>query len=273
MSVHDNHRGHGCGTKRTEAARRWRAKRQWSQINKECKRRIRRQALFPILLPLLDDKTKIRAKNHRPPFLQKLFLFVRPHSRGRPPARLLLSNCYSLRRRDSSQQPLFFISPFSFSSSLDTAHVQSKTNHDNNYSLQNKTPTKSQKKNPHKEFFIFIFPVTIKMICAKASNPKNKNKNPNSLLSKYLHRKQSLIVVSSEFFFLRLQSDSLRFCAVGLVIVPCSLCQSAGPEIRSSWTFSHSAKIETANLCPLPPSLSLSLSLSLSAPDKSPQKC
>jgi hypothetical protein len=73
MSVHDNHRGYGCGTKRTEAARRWRAKRQWSQTNKECKRRIRRQALFPILLPLLDDKTKIRAKSHRSPFLQKLY--------------------------------------------------------------------------------------------------------------------------------------------------------------------------------------------------------
>jgi hypothetical protein len=158
MSVHDNHRGHGCGTKRTEAARRWRAKRQWSQPNKECKRRIRRQALFPILLPLLDDKTKIRAKNHRPPFLQKFYTSSdRTPAPAHPLACLLLSNCYSLRRRDSSQQPLFFISPFSFSSSLDTAHVQSKNNHDNNYPLQNKTPTKSPKKILTKHFS-FLFP-------------------------------------------------------------------------------------------------------------------
>jgi hypothetical protein len=156
-SVHENHRGHGCGTKRTEAARRWRAKRQWSQTNKECKRRIRRQALFPILLRLLDDKTKIRAKNHRPPFLQKLYTSSdRTPAPALLPARLLLSNCYPLRRRDSSQQPLFVISPFSFSSSLDTAHVQSKTNHDNDYPLQNKTPIKSHKKNPHKAFSLLF---------------------------------------------------------------------------------------------------------------------
>jgi hypothetical protein len=118
--------------------------------------------LFPILLRLLDDKTKIRAKNHRPPFLQKLYTSSdRTPAPALLPARLLLSNCYPLRRRDSSQQPLFFISPFSFSSSLDTAHVQSKTNHDNNLSFSEQNTNKISQKKSSQNIFIFIFPVTI----------------------------------------------------------------------------------------------------------------
>ncbi len=160
--MHDNHRGHGCGTKRTEAARRWRAKRQWSQTNKECKRRIRRQALFPILLPLLDDKTKIRAKNHRPPFLQKLYTSSdRTPAPARPPASssspiVIRSEEQTLHNnRSSSSLHSHFPRPLTLCTSrakpTTTTIILFRTRHQQN--LQ---------KNPHKAFFIFIFPVTIR---------------------------------------------------------------------------------------------------------------
>ncbi len=176
MSVHDNHRGYGCGTKRTEAARRWRAKRQWSQTNKECKRRIRRQALFPILLPLLDDKTKIRAKSHRSPFLQKLYTSSdRTPAPARTPASsspiVIPSEEETLHNnRSSSSLHSHFPRPLTLRTSRAKPTTTTIT------SSEQETNKISQKILTKHFHFHFHFPRHHKMICAKASNPKNKIK-------------------------------------------------------------------------------------------------
>jgi hypothetical protein len=187
---------------------------------------------------------------------------LRPTALPRPPARSPASSSPIVipseeetlhNNRSSSSLHSHFPRPLTLRTSraktTTTTIILFRTRHQQN--LQKKSS---------QSIFRFYFPRHHKMICAKASNPKNKVKNPNPLLSKYLHRKQSLIVVSSEFFFLRLQSDSLHFCAAGVLIVPCSLCQSAGPEIRSSWTFRTRRKLKRQTFAR---SLPLSLSLSL----------
>jgi hypothetical protein len=118
--------------------------------------------LFPILLPLLDDKTKIRAKNHRPPFLQKLYTSSdRTPAPARPPASssspiVIRSEEQTLHNnRSSSSLHSHFPRPLT----LCTSRAKPTTTTIILFRTRNQ---QNLQKNPHKAFFIFIFPVTIR---------------------------------------------------------------------------------------------------------------